>query len=229
MSPMGLAIVAGATLDCAASDRNLLVLSRTLCASLTQADTSWCGPYWKNVSAKHDWPNQAVYMERLLRALYANNTCLSTPFARSTVTWLNSSNMSDPASNPSNFMATYTVFQVQYYDMPRKAGERIESPDTLGRKCWAFAYLHQTWLYERYDLERALAGAGLYMPAFIAQYDRAVPLTMGLCTKVMANCFVNASYDPARNGTCPLQVARFRYLGFERENALRRFSVAYPW
>ena len=30
-------------------------------------------------------------------------------------------------------------------DAPRKPGTRIESPDTLGRKCWAFAYLRQLW------------------------------------------------------------------------------------
>lgn len=215
------------TADCAASDENLVLLSKIMCASLTQADTEWCGPAWKNVTAKGDWPNQAVYMTNLLSALQANSTCLSTPFARWTVTWLNSSKMSDPSYGALNFMSTYEVFQVQYYDMPRKAGTRIESPDTLGRKCWAFAYLKQMWQPDM--LQNALARAGLSMPAFIAEYNRAVPLTMGLCAKVIANCFVNASYDPSRSGTCPLQVESFHYLGFERENALRLFSVAYPW
>ena len=73
----------------------------------------------------------------------------------------------------------------------------------------------------------------------------------------MANCFLNASYDPSHNGTCPFkvkpcpftrsfslrrrrawpsrpppappQVAQFRDLGFERENALREFAVPYPF
>jgi hypothetical protein len=39
---------------------------------------------------------------------------------------------------------------------------------------------------------------------------------------------VNASYDPARNGTCPGDAGLF-YLGFERENALRDFIVSYPF
>lgn len=41
---------------------------------------------------------------------------------------------------------------------------------------------------------------------------------MNLCDKVMANCFVNASYNPAkRNGTCTGLVGEF-YVGFQWEN-----------
>ena len=36
-----------------------------------------------------------------------------------------------------------SICQVQYYDMPRAPGARVESPATLGRKCWAFAFLAQ--------------------------------------------------------------------------------------
>lgn len=93
--------------------------------------------------------------------------------------------MSDPAYDAANFMGTYLIFQVQYYDMPRKPGARIEAPDTLGRKCWAFAYLSQFW--EPSLLKRTLAPYGLAMPEYIAQFERAVPLTIGLCEKVMAN------------------------------------------
>ena len=73
-----------------------------------------------------------------------------------------------------------------------------------------------------------------------------------LCDNVMANCFQNASYDPSRNGTCPWKVlyprtrARsfalpslhallfprwqsFATLGFQRENALRKFVLPYPF
>ena len=46
-----------------------LLLRRTVCASLVQTDTDWCGPFWSNVTAKSDWPNQAVYMVKLLHAL----------------------------------------------------------------------------------------------------------------------------------------------------------------
>ena len=184
---------------CASSDHNLLVLSRILCSSLVQRDTEWCGIWWRNVTAHRDWANQAVYMLNLVRALYANSTCLDTPFAQSTVRWLDSKYMADPAYTPSNFMATYLVFQVQYYDMPRKPGARIESPDTLGRKCWAFTYLKQFW--QPRMLERALATVGLSMPTFITAYNRAIPLTMGLCEAVMANWCVGSNHAIRRSAS----------------------------
>ena len=212
---------------CEVSDGRLRLLRHTVCSSLVQQDTVWCGTYWSNVTAKQDWPNQAVYMLNLVRELYANDTCLATPYARDTVRWLDSPYMSDPLYDGSNFMNTFEVFQVQYYDMPRRPGVRIEAPDTLGRKCWAFAYLHRFWDRER--LERRLAAAGLAMPHFVNGFNRSLPLTMGLCDKVIANCFVNASYDPRRNGTCPGKVALFHYLGFERENLLRGFELRYPF
>jgi hypothetical protein len=52
---------------------------------------------------------------------------------------------------------------------------------------------------------------------------------MELCEEVMANCFVNATYDPSRNGTCPVDIFAFRYLGFDRENILRGNVVRYPF
>ena len=60
-----------------------------------------------------------------------------------------------------------------------------------------------------------------------SKWARAVPLTLGLCERVMANCFVNQSYDPSRNGTCPTKIFEFHDLGFERENLLRGFPVDY--
>ena len=127
-------------------------------------------------------------------------------------------NQTAASGNSSSWGWAWTVFQVQYYDMPRKPGVRIEAPDTLGRKCWAFAYLDQ-----RCDATALAARA----PAFAAEWARAVPLTLGLCERVMANCFVNQSYDPSRNGTCPTKFFEFRDLGFERENLLRGFPVDY--
>merc|ERR1712046_42903 len=112
--------------------------------------------------------------------------------------------------------------------MPRKPGDRIEAPDTLGRKCWAFAYLRQVW--EPQALSSALSSVGLHMDTFIEQYNEAVPFTMNLCFEVMANCFVNASYAPAlRNGTCPWDIDKFHYLGFDRENLKRKNIVKYPF
>lgn len=120
------------------------------------------------------------------------------------------------------------VFQSQYYDTPRKPGARIEAPDTLGRKCWAFACLRQYWQPDA--ITAAVAAAGLELSNFTGTFPGAVPRSMDLCSKVMANCFVNASYDPAlRNGTCPPKIATLHYPGFERENAKRGFEVHYPF
>eukprot|EP01048_Picozoa_sp_COSAG05_P010546 COSAG05_NODE_934_length_6536_cov_9.161100_7_plen_53_part_01 len=52
--------------------------------------------------------------------------------------------------------------------MPRLPGNRIESPGTLGRKCWAFAFLNET--FGEATLVRALQQHGLQMNAFIANY-----------------------------------------------------------
>jgi hypothetical protein len=47
-------------------------------------------------------------------------------------------------------------------------------------------------------------GCLLVGPVTIASF------ALGLCDQVMANCFVNASYNPqARNGTCPASVGQF--------------------
>jgi hypothetical protein len=108
-----------------------------------------------------------------------------------------------------------TVPQVQYYDMPREPGARIESPATLGRKCWAFAYLARVWTDLKPALQRAMARApGLSLDKLFVAYDAAVPLTMGLCDQVMANCFLNATFNPERNGTCPDAESQF-YVGYQ--------------
>lgn len=63
---------------------------------------------------------------------------------------------------------------------------------------------------------------------FIALYNDAIPLTMDLCYEVEENCFVNATYDASRNGTCPGDISQFE-LGFERENLKRKNIVVYPF
>jgi hypothetical protein len=97
-------------------------------------------------------------------------------------------------------------------------GERIETPSTLGRKCWAFAFLEQIWQVLRPQFVDTMARADVNLTTFISAYDAAVPVSMSLCSKVMANCFVNATYDPdLRNGTCPGVIDQF-YVGFAWEN-----------
>ena len=96
-------------------------------------------------------------------------------------------------------MWNYREFQVQYYDMPRKPGSRIESPDTLGRKCWAFA-----WLDGRTDVMEAaharLFSAGLTISFFATQWEVASPEAMLLCRRVMENWCVHALLIDASRG-----------------------------
>jgi hypothetical protein len=40
---------------------------------------------------------------------------------------------------------------------------------------------------------------------------------------------VNATYDPSRKGTCKTKVFSFKYLGFDRENILRKNIVKYTF
>jgi hypothetical protein len=215
--------VSGAAADdaCSASDAQLLRCQHTICASLGAGAACPGG----NATAEGDWPNQAIYMRNLLAALVAAPPrCLNSSAARGVLAWLD---VTDAAK--SSWWNTWNVFQVQYYDMPHRAGARVETPATLGRKCWAFAYLAQAWDApaapgSAVPLKRALpaavaaSGSGQSVSAFVSAYAAAVPLTMGLCARVMANCFVNASYAPAlRNGTCPGAVGEF-YVGFQWEN-----------
>ena len=191
----------------------------------------------KKYKAQGDWPDQAIYMRNLLVALIDTDTksqttsCLNSTVARNTVDFLNIVNVSK-----SEWWYTWIVFQVQYYDMPHRAGSRVETAATLGRKCWAFAYLTQIWETLKQKLQNAFihAGTGQNLNPFIEAYDNAIPLTMNLCTRVTANCYVNATYDPEkRNGTCPDSVGQF-YVGFQWENGnnnvqFRNDSVVFPF
>lgn len=175
--------------------------------------------------ASKDWPSQAVYMKELLDLILDPSTCLDTAYANDTAEWL-AGEISDPDVSGS-YMWTYLVFQVQYYDMPREEGTRIESPGTLGRKCWAMAYNQQIW--DPKSLEKTLTSNGLNPNTdFIDLWNEAIPLTMNLCYEVEENCFQNKSYDPSTNGTCPVYIEEF-HAGFERENLKRKNVVYYPF
>ena len=156
-----------------------------------------------------DWPSQVVYMHDVLKRVADPMTCLNTTVSRSVLRWLEVVD-----TQKSSWWTTWLVFQPQYYDTPRLPGARIESPATLGRKCWAFAYLAEVWVALKPRLQSRASTA---LASFIAAYDKAVPFTMALCNKVAANCFVNATYDPNRNGTCPERTKAF-YVGFLWEN-----------
>lgn len=203
---------ARAALDpCASYDAALTTARSTFCAS------GFCTAS-ANATAKHDWPSQVTYMHGVITALTADPRCSNTSIALDTLAFLNENQT--VMSNPSSFGNTWLIFQVQYYDMPRRSGVRIEAPDTLGRKCWAFAYLDQI-------VAGDLVAIAPHAPKLAALWTEAVPLTLNLCEEVMANCFLNASYDPQRNGSCPAKIMDFHLAGFERENALRGFSVTY--
>ena len=122
-------------------------------------------------------------------------------------------------------MWTWDVFQVQYYDQPRKTGDRIETPATLGRKCWAFAYLSSVW--NPLALEKALTPANLTAMQFIMAYSKSIQPTMQLCVDVKDACFANCT-RPCPKKHCPTDVLEFK-AGFERENVQRGGKVHYPW
>jgi len=212
---------------CGASDANLLFRRQRICASLTQSPSYYCGESWKNVSkdvAHEDWPSQATYMHDMLAALSGPTTCLNTSYAKDTVEWMNTA-MSNETLAGGSFMGTWLDFQVGYFQTPMPpTAPRIESPSTLGRKCWAFAYLKQLW--EPTLLETAVQAAGLNISFFISEYNKAIPLTFALCEKVIHNCFLNASVAP--RPPCPASVDEF-HVGFERENILRGDIVQYPF
>jgi hypothetical protein len=210
------AAAAAAAEGCVASDDNLVLLRNTLCQSIGAfpgfphcrlGPGGASGPKPGNLTAEGDWPNQAVYMYDLLDALISPATCLNTSEARNTVEMLS---VVDPAKSP--WWSTWVQFQVQYYDMPHKHGSRVETAATLGRKCWAFAYLRQVWTGGngiRSELLAATAAHDLDLRSFAQAWDAAVTLTMPLCNRMMANCFVNESYSASRNGTCPDKIMQF--------------------
>lgn len=213
--------------DCVSSDATLLHQRKVVCNSLAQSHTTWCGDDYQNVTASHDWPSQAVYMFELLSTLADSTTCLNTSYAADTTSWLNTL-QGDPRET-GNFMWTMAIFQPQYYDMPRKPGDRIEAPDTLGRKCWADAYLAQKWPSISTVLEERVSAAGLNISGFVVEFERTAPYAMNLCQEVLCNCFVNASYDPTRSGGCRVDVDKFHYLGFDREGLKHHGDVKYTW
>ena len=218
---------------CDASDAAVTAARDAACASLVQPanSTPWC-LYPAGTKSAEDWPSQSVYLNAVLGALLAAAPagCLATPAAAGVLQWLDTSQSS--AATAGSFAYTWQVFQPQYYDMPRAAGERIEAPDTLGRKCWAYAYLAQVAAGTLAALRGALAPAGLpatLMSALADSFSAAVPPTMASCNAVIANCFLNTTYEPAlHNNTCPADVVLFE-LGFQRENLLRGGVVAYPF
>mmetsp|Transcript_23753 Transcript_23753/g.62080 ORF Transcript_23753/g.62080 Transcript_23753/m.62080 type:complete len:254 (-) Transcript_23753:233-994(-) len=206
--------------ECAASDAALRLARDTVCVSLEAASN--CPPGSANVTAKGDWPSQVVYYTHVLDLVAAApSACLMTDVGRATLQWLNTVNVT-----VSPWWNTWLVFQVQYYDMPRKPGARIESPATLGRKCWAFSYLAQRWPSLKPKIVAAVHHAHLSVDRMVAAYDSAVPLTLGLCDRVLTNCFVNASYDAGRNGTCLDAESQF-YVGFQWENGIRNDTLRF--
>ena len=90
-----------------------------------------------------------------------------------------------------------------------------------------FSYIKQFW--NPTLLNKAVASVGMNITTFGKATENAIPFTMDLCEKVMANCFKNTTYTPTRKGSCPGKIALFHYLGFDRENLKRHNIVKYPF
>jgi hypothetical protein len=188
---------------------------------------SWCPA--NGVDPKlvhHDWPSQAVYTWSLLADLMAPTTCLNTTASAAVTTWLESEMVE--AATHGSFGWTLLVFQPGYYTMPRREGERIESPWTLGMKCWAAAFLQQSWLPARDAFVAVLNRHNVNVSKVVGTMDYGTANAVSECGQVMANCFVNASYDPSRNGTCPLSMDDF-HLGFDYQNGIHGKHVRFDF
>ena len=213
--------------SCNTSDNALLLARYVVCKGMNSSSTdAYCSGTPANVTGPTDWPGQAVAFTNVLRLLVNESTCLNTTVAVQTVAWVNSSG-AEQTSPPGGFGYSFGFVQPTYFDMPYKPGARVEAPDTLGNKCWASAYLSANW-DGGVALSTALQPHDLNVDHFITAYDTMALTAMSLCNKVIANCFVNASYDPARNGTCAGDVLLFKF-GFEVENIKYISNVAYPF
>lgn len=216
--------------DCAASDAALLLKRETWCASIVGWNCPYC-PSPQNMSnnVKKDWPSQVTYFYDILNFLMNGTSleCLNTTYGADTANWIDK--IQSNVSLGGTLLQTWAApdGQPNYYEMPRKPGERIETPWTLGMKCWAFSYLQQIWANTN-PLVARMASAGLDISFFAAQYLKAGPFSFTLCEEVMANCFVNASYDPKRNGTCPLSILEFK-AGFGWQNLQHGEPIKYPY
>jgi hypothetical protein len=102
---LGLICLQRAQSDCTASDAHLLLQQQTVCASIGGCPVG-------NVTAEGDWPNQVIYMGNVLRALVSPATCLNTTVAKTTVAWLDDTDLNTPWWN------TWSVFQVQWFYQP---------------------------------------------------------------------------------------------------------------
>lgn len=223
--PLLLGCLLGVEGTCQSSDAALRSAQLLVCSSLLGPyPTSWCDfPSLTSVSAGESWPSQAVYMAMVSDLLTSPTTCLNTSIAQQVVSWLDGP-MADPTISGA-FMNQWVVFQFGYYSMPRPPGDRIESPWTLGMKCWAMTFLQQSYPTQ---LQSRLSQAGLSAATYLTNYKNASVEAMKLCWKVLANCFVNASYDPSRNGTCPYLADEFES-GFEWENIDQEEDLAFPF
>lgn len=210
-------------IDCTEFDQHLEIQKETICSSLVQSPTDWCGDSFINISSERDFPMQSKYFVTLLETILSNGQCLNTSVGTAVVKWLNG-----PMANVSlsgSFLWTYH-WQLGYFAMPRPHNDRIESPYTLGMKCWAYAFLSRTW--QPQALLEVTSNAGLDVTTFVNEYNSTVAPTMLACSEVIANCFVNASYSPLRNGTCPLSVDLF-HLGYEFQSVRCGGNVPYPF
>merc|ERR1712000_613806 len=112
-------------------------------------------------------PRQTMYMTNLWDTFLDPAACMNTTVARSMVNWL--ANDYSNVNQTCSWFWMSNVFQWGYYIMPRKPGERIESPWTLGEKCWAFQNLKYKWKPEA--LQRILAPLGSTLGAFAANME----------------------------------------------------------
>jgi hypothetical protein len=186
-----------------------------VCSSLSGKVDACCpanfGPYNANGVA-HDWPMQASYMVNLLDTLaQLPPSCQTDSRLAAVFNYLNTNANSSYSCSWSN---CWTVFQFDYYILPRPPGsKRVESPTTLGYKSFAFSLMSETWekLTATSPAIPSLKWALPSLGPLKAMFDYAIPESLLVSNRVCQSCFLNASYG---NRSCPLQTGLFK-LGWE--------------
>lgn len=212
---------------CAATDQQLATQIGISCSSFGgPTANSICCPagMWPNRPswAKHDWPMQSRYFANVLQTLASLPAgCRATPTVLQALSWLNVNAGSDTCS----VNWSWASFQFQYYILPRPSpSERVESPFTLGEKCFAFSLLADTFAMTRSALQKF----GKILAPALNMFAANIPIGATLCNEDCWACWKNQTRNFALNGTCPMSVIEFK-AGFEYETVRTQSNVKYNY
>ena len=184
----------------------------------------WCrAPVDHN--AKGDFPHLVLYMGGVVEALTSvPDDCDTKGYVHWLNYWMANSSVAGTWANE------LLVFQPGYFAMPIHR-IRVETPWTLGLKCWAMSYLEERLVPLMSEMAVHMKGAFTGAHSFVNVTTRAAAGGVQQCHMVKANCFHNSTYQPAKhNNTCPLLYLEF-HGGWNWQNlkAPSQDRVSYPF